>query len=114
MISDSIPFILHPSPLNDSITEAVLIPESSISIKSEGEGEYVDLESCSITDPMSDEVCRTANKLADEHRENAKRWFSVASGIHSTIEQIYSSCMDFDIADKICESLCLKISNALG
>ena len=92
-----------PTPLDPSLIEAIALPETATCFVIENEGEAID-----VSDYLkNDELVREKLKCLDECHalalRDAERWFSVASELHFTLEDIYKRAMDFDIIDQIYE-----------
>ena len=94
--------IIAPSPLDGSKTEAVFLYDKTAFTEG-GNGEGINADEFWEIDAISDERKKRAKEIHTASLAEAERWFKIASDIHSELEKIYSSSMNFDKIDAIYE-----------
>jgi hypothetical protein len=92
-----------PSPLDPNLIEAIALPEASACFIIENGGEPIDVSDCLKNDELVNERLKCFDECHALALRDAKRWFSVASELHFTLEDIYKRAMDFDIVERIYE-----------
>ena len=105
--------IRFPSPLSDSLTDAVFIKESDTLIFMDRNKKVsADIVlSASKNDDSFSSFCAEQNALL---LEKAKGEFAAASESHFLLEKIYISHMNFDVIDTICKDIILKIEHVIS
>lgn len=99
---NGIPIQLSPSPLCGYFCDAVYFPESKRCIKIAREKDG-NLNSASFTRGIPDsekESIKKAHELLEEAKQEAVRWFNIASDFHFRLEDIYSAAMIFEENEK--------------
>ena len=96
------------SPLNPDHMESVIL-DNSLSLRADSENYDINSEELFNDNKLINEETKYLNKMHDSLLEKATRYFLIASNIHFEIENIYQSCMNFDINDAIFDKTYKKI-----
>ena len=100
---------LFPSPLCPEKLDALLLNNTKLLIRISDNAEINSEEFISLS-PLDKERIRVASEMHAELMTEAARWFKIASEIHASLEDIYSSAMDFTKNDLILSEITAKIS----
>ena len=100
---------LFPSPLSPERLDALLLNNTKLLIQISDNAGIKTEEFISIS-PLDKERIRVAKQMHDELLTEATRWFKIASEIHESLEDIYSSAMDFSKNDEFLSKIITKIS----
>ena len=94
-------YTLCPSPLSPSLTEAVYFPNDKITIK----GNYENIREAGLllNLPSSSET-ESAEKIEDEAKKEAIKWFNDASNAHFELEKIYYEAVNFEKNEEMLEN----------
>ena len=90
-----------PFPLDQNAIEAIYIPKDSVCFIIGGGGEQIGVDDYFRNDELINERLKCAEECHKLALNDAKRWFSVASELHFTLEDIYTQAMNFDAVDAI-------------
>ncbi len=110
--SKNIGFTHFPCALDQSATDAIYIPEASLVIDRDTEGEINADEFISLP-TLETERIKKARRLWQDSLDEAKRWFVIASDLHFRLEKIYGEAMNFKVIDQIFGSTLTEIVNIL-
>ncbi|MBQ7326088.1 MAG: hypothetical protein IJW93_01255 [Clostridia bacterium] len=110
--SKNIGFTHFPCALDQSATDAIYIPEASLVIDRDTEGEINADEFISLP-TLETERIKKARQLWQDSLDEAKRWFVIASDLHFRLEKIYGEAMNFKVIDQIFGSTLTEIVNIL-
>lgn len=100
---------LFPSPLSPERLDALLLNNTKLLIRISDNAEINSEEFITLS-PLDKERIRVASEMHAELMTEAARWFKIASEIHSSLEDIYSSAMDFTKNDELLSKITSKIS----
>lgn len=109
---NNIGFIHLPCALDEMSTDAIYIPEISLVIDRDTDGEINADEFISLSD-LEGERIKKARQLWQDALDEAKRWFCIASDLHFRLEKIYGEAMNFKVIDQIFGSIFTEIVNIL-
>lgn len=110
--SKNIGFTHFPCALDETTTDAIYIPEVSLVIDRDADGDIKADEFISLP-ALDTERIKKAYQLWQEALEEAKRWFTIASDLHFRLEKIYGEAMNFQVIDQIFGSTFTEIVNIL-
>ena len=103
-----------PYSLNDSLIDAIFLHSSNIAIGLDNGNNIVDLNEYKRPfRTVFNEYYKFANKIHSEGMAESERWFKIASDLHTRLEDIYSSAMDFDKNASQAEIVFNEIKNYL-
>ena len=104
-----------PSPLDDSITEAIYFPDSHLTIVADETAEDLinadDFCKCEVLDK---ERSRVFSSTESNYLSEAERWFKIAADLHSRLEEIYYEAMNFEKNNDMLASLTEEISEKIS
>ncbi len=95
-------FTHMPFALESQHTEALLIPQKSLLLCFGKDGE-INTDELSYPISIEKEQIKCAESVINISKEEAGRWFAVASDLHFRLEEIYSQAMNFEEIDGITE-----------
>ena len=107
--SNSVDITLFPSPLSPEKLNALLLNNTKLLIQISDNAEIKTEEFVNLS-PLDNERIRVAREMHDEILLEAARWFKIAAEIHASLEDIYSSAMDFSKNDEHFAKIIAKIS----
>lgn len=107
--SNSVDITLFPSPLSPEKLNALLLNNTKLLIQISDNAEIKTEEFVTLS-PLDNERIRVAREMHDEILLEAARWFKIAAEIHASLEDIYSSAMDFSKNDEHFAKIIAKIS----
>jgi hypothetical protein len=99
---NDIPFIHLPMALEPQQTDCIFIRGGGILLCYEIDGDINTNELLSARS-IENEQIKCAESIIKIAKEEAKRWFNIASDFHFRLEEIYIQAMHFDKIDKIIE-----------
>jgi hypothetical protein len=102
----SIPITVSYSPIFKHRPDSLIVGDLAVVLNSKSTDNYLVSE---LSDDDENELLSLQN-MCEEMEQNATRWFQNAAENHFSIEEIYTSAMDFDKKDKFTQ----KLINALG
>ena len=108
LISKGANMTIFPSAKDPKKLDALLINDEKILILSD-EKDEIDAGEFFVIPPVDKEKIRLASELHRELLIESARWFKIASEIHFTLEEIYSSAMDFTRNDALLSEIYAKI-----
>jgi Icc-related predicted phosphoesterase len=100
---------LFPSALDPKKLDAILLNSSRLLIHTGNDADINGEDFLSIS-TIDKERIRVASEMKDEMLYEGARWFKIAAEIHSSLEDIYSSAMDFTKNDEIYSKIVSKIA----
>ena len=100
---------LFPSPLCPKKLDALLLNNTKLLIQISDKAEIKTEDFIGLS-PLDNERIRVAKERHDELLTEAARWFKIAAEIHASLEDIYSSAMDFTKNDVLLSKITAKIS----
>lgn len=109
LTSNRVDITLFPSPLSPERLDALLLNNTKLLIRILDNAEINSEEFISLS-PLDKERIRVAGEMHDELLTEAARWFKIAAEIHASLEDIYSSAMDFTKNDELLSKITAKIS----
>ena len=91
---------LSPSPLDRSLFDTVYVPKEKIGIYISAENADINADDF-IFSACNKDYCALSktNEIIEISKDEAVRWFKIASDIHFRLEDIYSQAMDFSKND---------------
>ena len=105
-----ISYQLSPYPLCNSLYEAVYFPDSRMGIAITAQDGDVDAETFSKHFSTVDASrIKKAEIILNDAKDEAIRWFKIASDLHFRLEDIYSMAMSFEENDKLLEKTISEI-----
>ena len=113
--ADNAKVLRYPHPLEDKMTDAIYIPDTKTAFVVRGNGEKIYIENFILSKEKTDkERRRRFSQIKEDALLESIRWFSIASDFHFRLENIYSSCMNFEVNDKLLLQKNEQIGNLLG
>ena len=95
---------VSPSALDGRFDEGIYFPDRNISVVITDNEAAKELNTDEYAKKQSDTECiRKAKLIYSDALDEAKRYFCIASDMHSRLEEYYSSVMNFDVIDEITE-----------
>lgn len=109
LIESRVDITLFPSPLRPKRLDGLLLNNTKLLIQISDKAEFETDEFVNLS-PLDKERIRVAGEMHKELLTEAARWFKIAAEIHASLEDIYSSAVDFTKNDLILSEITTKIS----
>lgn len=108
LIENRVDITLFPSPLRPKRLDGLLLNNTKLLIQISDKAEFETDEFVNLL-VLDKERIRVAGEMQKELLTEAARWFKIAAEIHASLEDIYSSAMDFTKNDLILSEITSKI-----
>ncbi len=103
-----------PSPLDDSIIEAIYYPDSKLTIAADSASDaLINADAFYKVEQIDKERSRVFSDTESHCLAEAERWFNIAADLHSRLEGIYCQSMNFENNDAILNKLIDGISSKI-
>ena len=109
LIENRVDITLFPSPLCPERLDGLLLNNTKLLIQISDKAEIETEEFVNLS-ALDKERIRVAGEMQKELLTEAARWFKIAAEIHASLEDIYSSAMDFTKNDELLSKITSKIS----